>query len=84
MPRKSDSRKVVISFRVFPETERLLAAIIADNPDGIMGVKSTRTLARRIVIDFARGRLVYMNPEDFTYDQELLSRALAESKEQDS
>jgi len=80
MARKAITRNVVISFRVVAEIEGELTRIITENPKGIMGVKSTRTLARRIVIDFARGRLAYKNPEDFRVDREIMAQAKAEEK----
>lgn len=79
MARKAITRKVVISFRVTDEIEGALADIIKQNPDGIMGVKSTRTLARRIVIDYARGRVAYKNKEDFAEDREIMAVASAEA-----
>lgn len=79
MARKAITRKVVISFRVTDEIEGALADIIKQNPDGIMGVKSTRTLARRIVIDYARGRVAYKNKEDFAEDREIMAVANAEA-----
>lgn len=68
MPKVANPKTVVVSFRITTEIERLLEEIIVKYEP--YRVNSTRKLARRIVVDFARKRLKYINPEHLVKDAE--------------
>lgn len=63
-------KRVVISFRLSAKHDQQLVELL--NRDAVVGVKSTRQYARKIVMDFLAGRLDYKNPKDRFVDEGIL------------
>lgn len=57
---ETSSREHVISFRIRHTTSTELENMLNDEP--VVGVSSTKQLARKIVEDYVAGRLVYKDP----------------------
>lgn len=69
MPKAAHPKSIVISFRISQEINDLLQeAIDKHRPSG---ANSTRLMARRVVVDFARKRVKYLDPQHLEKDQEL-------------
>lgn len=79
-----EPRTVVVAFRLRRTEVKALSADLKETPAA--GVKSLKQFARKIVIDFSKNRLRYVDPKYRTIDpdaQECLPemrQALAESK----
>lgn len=73
-----EPRTVIVSFRLRKTEAKLLQQDLKGKP--IAGVKSLKQFARKLVIDFAKGRLVYSNPTDRQIDSDAGER-LSEMKE---
>lgn len=76
MPSKANTKPNIISFRVTDVVYGLLEAFLAKNT--MHNATSTRTLARRVVVDFARGRLAYKDPSHVARDPEVMLEAEAD------
>jgi len=57
---------VVVAFRLRRTEAKALSADLKQTPAA--GVKSLKQFARKIVIDFSKSRLRYVNPADRTID----------------
>lgn len=60
------SMEHVISFRVTDAQYKALQAIFGK--DSIVGVRSERQFARKVVCDFVNGKLKYVDPKDRLVD----------------
>jgi hypothetical protein len=66
--RKKEPRTVIVSFRLRATEARALHADLMAVPAA--GVKSLKQYARKLTIDYARNRLVYVNPRDRLIDSD--------------
>lgn len=81
MAYKSKTKSVILSFRVTEDVMKELETLSTKNQHPrAQNVRSGRTLARRVVLDYAKGRVVYKDPDDFRFDREAEAEAAAEEK----
>lgn len=71
---KMQPRDVIVSFRLRSSEIEALGSDLETMPAA--GVKSVRQYARKLVIDYARDRLVYVNPMDRLIDSDAREQAV--------
>jgi hypothetical protein len=54
----------IISFRLPPPFDGKIKAAYGEARTTVVGLKSENHLARKVLVDFLEGRLVYLNPAD--------------------
>jgi len=65
---KANNKLQVVSFRLTRAQLQNLVDIVEN--DAIVGIKSSKTLARKIVVDFIAGRLEYKDPQHKLVDMD--------------
>jgi hypothetical protein len=63
---KREPRSIIISFRLRESEADLLRADLDANPSA--GVKSLKQFARKLAVDYARGRMTFIDPLDRRID----------------
>jgi hypothetical protein len=76
-PKIREPRKVIVSFRLRTSEAELLRKDLNQRP--IAGVKSVKQFARKLTIDYARGRTVYVNDVDRSIDPDARERLTLEA-----
>lgn len=62
-------KAVVVAFRITEAEEEKLQTIFDSTP--MVGIKSTRQLARKLALDWANGKLAYKSKEDMLVSSEI-------------